>query len=242
MLAEIIAQADNAARLVERAQRALANTRGLRGGDRVWTPLVASVEFSQGPAPAQTMVFNVPADADYWAYRLLLYPYCKVVDPVNGTPDEITYRSTSFAGESSSAGAGDPDDTYTDFNTLVDGSFAIIREGKEWQNIESPLSAAYCCNYDKWAARANFVPNGSIFTTTFTWSGASQTPGGYVFDIPEFIPRKGSLSVRITPTMLGVRSIVESITREAAPVNITRQHKYKIVGVLEGEKKVGAMR
>jgi len=110
---------------------------------------------------------------------------------VNGTPDEITYRSTSFAGESACAGVGDPDVTYTDFNTLVDGSFAIIRQGKEWQNIDAPISSAYCCGYDKWVAK-NGVTTLADF---FTWGGASQTPGGYVFDIPEFIPRKGSLQL-----------------------------------------------
>lgn len=238
MLAEIVAQADQAARLVERAQRALANTRGLRGGDRVWTPLTASLEFGQGSAPAQTMIFNVPSDADYWAYRLLLYPYCRVIDPINGTPDEIVYRSTSFSGESGSSGVGDPDNTYTDFNSLVDGSFAIIQDQKEWQNIEAPLSAAYCCGYDKWAARVSAL----AAVATFPWSGASQTPGGFVFDIPWYIPRKGQLSVRITPTLLGERTIEETITREAAPITIVRQHQYKIVGILEGEKKVGALR
>lgn len=238
MLAEIVAQADSAAKLVERAQRALTNTRGLRGGDRVWTPLIASAEFSQGSAPAKTLVFNVPSDSDFWAYRLSLYPYCKVIDPINGTPDEIVYRSTSFSGESASAGVGDPDNTYTDFNTLVDGSFEIILQGKQHQNIEAPFSAAYCCGYDKWVAKVSAAANSALFP----WGGASQTPGGYVFDIPEFIPRKGSLSVRLTPTLLGIRSIVETITRAAAPIEITRQHQYKIVGVLEGEKKVGAMR
>lgn len=238
MLAQILAQADSAAKLVERAQRALANTRGLRGGDRVWTPLTASAEFSQGSAPAKTLIFNVPADADFWAYRLMLYPYCKVIDPINGTPDEIVYRSTSFAGESGSSGVGDPDDTYTDFDTLVDGSFAIIREGKEWQNIEAPFSAAYCCGYDKWVAKNSTAAASAVYP----WGSASQTPGGLVFDIPEFIQRGGSLSVRLTPTLLGIRTIEETITRDAAPITIIRQHQYKIVGVLEGEKKVGALR
>lgn len=235
MLAEITQQTEKSAALMERAQRALQNTRGLRGGDRVWTPLTAAVEFNQGSAPSKTMVFNVPADADYWAYRLLLYPQCKVIDPINGTPDEIVYRSTSFAGESWSSGVGDADNTYTDFNSLVDGSFAIIREGKEHQNIEAPISAAYCCNVDKWVAKLNTNAN-------FVWGGASQTPGGYVFDIPEFIHRKGSLSVRITPTLLGIRTIEETITRDAVEITIIRQHQYRIIGVLEGEKKVGALR
>lgn len=238
MLAQILAQADSAAHLVERAQRALSNTRGLRGGDRVWTPLIASAEFSQGSAPAKTIVFNVPADADYWAYRLCLYPYCKVIDPINGTPDEIVYRSTSFAGESASAGVDSADVTNSDFNTLVDGSFAIIRDGKEWQNIEAPFSAAYCVGYDKWVAQQ--AP--TTLAGFFIWGGASQTPGGLVFDIPEFIPRGQALSVRLTPTLLGVRTIEETITRAAAPITIVRQHQYKIVGVLEGEKKVGALR
>jgi hypothetical protein len=63
-----------------------------------------------------------------------------------------------------------------------------------------------------------------------------------VFDIPKFIPRGHTFALRFTPTYLGVRTIVETITVEAAPVEIVRQHRYKIVAVLEGEKKVTAFR
>ena len=238
MLAEIISQADKASRLVERAQKAASHVRGLRSGDRVYTPLVVSAEFSQGTAPSANLIFNVPADADFWAYRLLLYPYCKIVDPVNGTPDEVTFRSTSFTGESFSTGAiADPEDHYTDFDTLVDGTFALIYQGKELQNVDIPMSAAYCVNIGKWSPSVN----ASLLTTT--WGAASQTPAGMVFDVPLFIPRSKSLTCRITPTYLGIRSILEPTA--VGPVtgpDIVRQHRYKIVGVLEGEKKVTAFR
>jgi hypothetical protein len=70
------------------------------------------------------------------------------------------------------------------------------------------------------------------------WVGASQTPAGLVFDIPFFLARGKALTCRVTPTFLGERSIPE--TTPGGP--ITRQHRYKIVGVLEGEKKVTAFR
>jgi hypothetical protein len=228
MLPEIIAQTDKASRLLERAQRAVANVRGLRSGDRVFTPLIVAAEFSQGTAPSANLIFNVPADADFWAYRLLFYPYCKVVDPVNETPDEVAYRSTAFAGQSFSPGVI-TDLVYSDYANLVDATFALIYQGKELQNIDTPISAAYCCNVEKWLVGA-------------IWAGASQTAGGLVFDVPLFIPRGKSITCRVTPTYLGVRSIVEEIEGEIAPEEITRQHKYKIVGVLEGEKRVSAFR
>lgn len=233
MISEIIQQADRSARLLERAQQASANVRGLRSGDRVYTPLPAFAEFSQGSAPSANLVFNVPADADFWAYRLLFYPYCKIVDPVNGTPDEIVYRPTSFSGESEGPGFVDPDLGYTDFNCVVDGMFGLIYQGKELQNIDTPVSAAYCSDVGKW------VPAPSI---RGLWGAASQTPAGLVFDVPLFIPRSKSLVCRFTPTYLGVRTIVETIDVEDVPTEITRQHKYKILAVLEGEKKVTAFR
>lgn len=232
MLAEIIAQTDKSARLLERAQKAVQNVRGLRSGDRVYTPLVVSAEFSQGSAPSQNLVFNVPADADFWAYRLLLYPYCKVVDPVNLTPDEVVYRSTSFTGEPFATGVLDPDEAYTDFNTSVDGVFAFMYQGKELQNVDVPWSAAYGVNTGKWLQSVSIVQGSA-------WAAASQTPGGFVFDIPFFIPRSRQLTLRLTPTYLGVRTIVETIP---GPTNIVRQHQYKMVAVLEGEKKVAAFR
>jgi hypothetical protein len=56
-----------------------------------------------------------------------------------------------------------------------------------------------------------------------------------VFDIPWFFPRGKTLTCRVTPTYLGVRTI----DFESAP---GRQNQYKIVGVLEGEKRPGAYR
>ncbi len=235
MLSEIMNQTERAARLLERAAKACANTRGLRSGDRVYTPLVTAAEFQQGTAPSQNLVFNVPADADFWAYRLLLYPYCKVVDPVNGTPDEIVYRSSSFTGSPGSPGAQNPEDTYSDFDSVVDGMFALIYDGKELQNTDVPMSAAYCTNMGKWIPRNGY----SRYTQ---WGAALQSPAGFEFDVPFFVPRGKAVTLRVTPTYLGVRSITETITVEAAPVEITRQHKYKIVAVLEGEKKVTAFR
>jgi len=228
MLSEIIDQTDKAARLLERAQRATTNVRGLRSGDRVFTPLVAFADFQQGVAPSANLVFNVPADADFWAYRLLLYPLCRVVDPVNGIPAETVFRSTSFTGESFSSGFTTPSLEYSDFNTLVDGNFALIYEGKELQNIDTPMSAAYCTNVGKWLRNA--------------WAAASQTASGLVFDVPLFLARSKSLVCRITPTYLGIRTIVEAAVIEEIPVNIVRQHEYRIVAVLEGEKKVSAFR
>jgi len=230
MLTEIVAQTDKAARLLERAQRAAQNVRGLRSGDRVYTPLPASAEFSQGAAPSANLIFNVPADADFWAYRLLLYPLCKVVDPVNGTPSETTFRETTWSSVYGDPGfVPNPATLYTDINTLADATFALIYEGKEYQNIDTPVSAAYCVDMLKWVGASR-------------WGGASQTPSGMVFDVPLFLARSKSLVCRVTPTFLGIRTIEEPALIDDVEVDIVRQHRYKIVGILEGEKKVAALR
>jgi len=150
---------------------------------------------------------------------------------VNATGDEIPFRSTSFTGESMSTGVpGSATAAYSDFNTLVDGRFALVFQGKELQNIDTPMSAPYGTGIGKWTAAGGFGD----------WTAASATPGGCVFDIPFFIPRSKSLVCRITPTHLGSRTLVESVL--PGPVNVVRQHRYKIVGVLEGEKRVAAFR
>lgn len=223
MLQEIIDQADQAAVLLARAQQAASKLRGLRSGDRVYTPLIASAEFSQGVAPSANLVFNVPADTDFWGYRLMLYPYCKIVDPVNNTPEEVTYRPTSFVGQSYSPGFR-PLNRYSDITSVVDATFALIYQGRELQNIDTPVAATYSANVGKWFKNR--------------WGGATQTPAGFVFDIPMFIPRARSLVCRVTPTYLGVRTTLEPVEEG----QILRQHRYKIVGVLEGEKKAGAFR
>lgn len=205
----------------------------LRSGDLVWTPLVADVEFSQGTAASLNMVFNVPADADFWGHRFTLYPYCKVVDPVNGTPDEVAYRPTSFTNQPFTPGNLNSLQ-YSDMETQVDLVFAFITGGKELQNVNIPAAAVYGSTLAKW------VLDSSVDRAS--WGGALQTPGGMVFDIPWWLPRGKALTVRVTPTYLGKRTIEETILVDEVETEIVRQHKYKIVGVLEGRKSVGAFR
>jgi hypothetical protein len=235
MLQQIVAQVEEANRLLEKAQRAGAVVRGLRSGDRVFTPLIASAEFEQGSTAAANLVFNVPADADFWAYRFLLYPYCKVIDPVNGTPDEVVFRPTSWTGQPFTPGVGLGVNDSSDFEVQVDAMFAFIKDGKELQNSNIPASAAYCVNIDKWAVVPGTASVGG-------WNACTQTPAGMVFDVPMFLPRTKTLTCRVTPTYLGIRTIVEAVTIAAVPTNIVRRHKYKIIGVLEGEKRPAAFR
>lgn len=227
MLNEIVSQAEAASRLLERAKSAADAVRVLRSGDRVYTPLVASAEFQQGSAAAANLVFNVPADADFWAYRFMLYPYCRVIDPTGDTPSDVAYRPTSFTAQPNSPGIVPDILRWSDFECQVDAEFAFIFDGREVQSTNIPAAATYCVDIEKWSTIP--VPGLSLPL----WTAATQTPSGMVFDIPWFFPRGKTLTCRVTPTYLGIR------TKE----NLTaRQNQYKIVGVLEGEKRPGAYR
>lgn len=227
MLNEIVSQAEAAERLLERAKSAASASRGLRSGDRVYTPLIASAEFQQGSAASANLVFNVPSDADFWAYRFMLYPYCRVIDPTGATPSDVAYRPTSFTSQPSTPGfvGAQP----TDVDSQLDAEFAFIFDGRELQSTNTPAAATYCVNIEKWSTLP--IPGVNLPI----WTAATQTPSGLVFDIPWFFPRGKTLTCRVTPTYLGVRTI----DREEAP---GRQNQYKIVGVLEGEKRPGAFR
>jgi hypothetical protein len=235
MLDKIVDLTEQAAALVDRVAIGLGRTRGLRSGDRVYTPLVVYAEFSQGQAASRNVVFNIPADADFWAYRLLLIPQCKVIDPVNGTPSDLAFRSTSFVGQPYSPGVVDPEQDFSDFNNTVDGSFGFMYEGKELQNNDLPFAAAYGQQLGKWGVDENSP-------TATGWCGSVATPSGLVFDIPFFLARGKSLTLRLTPSYLGVRTIEETIYRDEVPTTIVRQNLYRIVAILEGEKRVNAFR
>ena len=224
MLTEIVSQADAASRLLERAQKAASAVRMLRSGDRVYTPLIASAEFAQGNSASANLVFNVPADADFWGYRFMLYPYCRVIDPTGEDPSEVAYRSTSWTVQPNSPGITASPGQATDFETQVDAEFAFIFDGRETQSTNTPAAATYCADIEKWSNIFTTAPSNAV------WTAATQTPSGMLFDIPWFLPRNKTLTCRITPTYLGVRTID------------SKQHQYKIVGVLEGEKRPGAYR
>lgn len=237
MLNSIVDQTSAAAGLLERASQAASQTRALRSGDRVYTPLIVSAEFDQGVASAANLVFNVPADTDFWAYRFMLYPYCKTVDPAGGASPDLVFRPTTWTSQPYSPGFLPADGTNTDIHAQVDAVFAFVFDGKEIQNANIPAAAAYSSTMEKWGARSgptvDFAALLSGISSSFRqpqWCGATQTPSGMVFPVPMFIPRGKSLTCRVTPTFLAKR------------VSDTRQNRYKIVGVLEGEKRVGAMR
>lgn len=231
MLNEIVSQAEAAARLLERAKTAADAVRVLRSGDRVYTPLVAAAEFQQGTAASANLVFNVPADADFWAYRFMLYPYCRVIDPTGATPSDVAYRPTSFTSQPNSPGIVPVGGfASSDFECQVDAEFAFIFDGREVQSTNIPAAATYCVNIEKWSTLP--VPGLALPI----WTAATQTPAGMVFDIPWFFPRGKTLTCRVTPTYLGVRTIDEALESP------TKQNQYKIVGVLEGEKRPGAYR
>jgi hypothetical protein len=234
MLLEIADLVQSTDKLLERAKAAAQRPRALRSGDRVWTPLISSVEFVQGTAASANMVFNVPADTDFWAYRFTLYPYCKVIDPVNGTPDDVVYRPTSFTGQPANPGMPALSTDFSDIENQVDAVFGFISGGKEMQNVNIPAAAAYSTTMGKWVQ--------ATLVNVQQWGAVHSTPGGMVFDIPWFFPRGRAITCRVTPTYLGIRTITEEVLIDAVPTDIVRQHKYKLIGVLEGEKRVGAFR
>ena len=149
--------------------------------------------------------------------------------PTGDSPSDVAYRATSFTAQPSNPGITDLDTKFSDFESQVDAEFAFIFDGREVQSTNIPAAAAYCVTIEKWSGLQS---TGSV---EGIWTAATQTPSGMVFDIPWFLPRGKTLTCRVTPTYLGVRTID---TREFP----SRQNQYKIVGVLEGEKRPGAYR
>jgi len=64
MLSEIIQQVEQSERLLARAQKLAENVRGLRSGDRVFTPLVASAELGVPALAPAVLQGRGPGECD----------------------------------------------------------------------------------------------------------------------------------------------------------------------------------
>lgn len=186
-------------------------------GDDVFYAYKSSIEFFRGQSVANNLVFSISQDADFDAYRLSIYPYARQIDPSNPLNNDVAFRPTIWT----SSGVINP---VGEDSSAVDCSFSLSvsdRTGQyNYQNIPFMSGSLYCSYVNSYTAAGQ--------TARFP---ITENPGSMTFCVPMQIARGGSVICRATPLFSGQDDAVYEAYLQ-----------YRIVGVLEGKKKVRAFK
>lgn len=207
--------------LLDRAL-ALRMRRRVRESDRVAHFLQSSFVFRQSENLQNQLIFNVPKGFSFEAQRLALYPEVRIVSIEDADGDsEITFRPTlwtnAIAVSLTTASLAQAFDTPTD--RLVDATVQLTQveaDGvttHDLQNAPFPVAHAFSAPVNSDLGGAQLI---------------SARPGKLVFAAPITLAPGTAFAARITPTFSGVRTAD------------TRLNEYRIVGVLEGFKRLGS--
>lgn len=187
-------------------------------GDRAWNLLRAiSAAFRLGQDDAVQLTFNVPADADYYGVGMNLFYQYRVIDPTNAANNDRTFRPciwTSWACTQPTMG----DNTVSNPGHEGNGSVTILDDvAGAYQNVPFSVASMYSTPYG--------IPGGQ--------QGPPITlfPGALRFHRPYLIGRGKAISLVYTPLFTSAFNI----TLEAPFTT-----EYRVVGILDGYKKVTA--
>lgn len=191
-------------------------------GDRAWYVISgASGTFDHGKNNAVQVVFNVPADADFYGMCLNLYYQYRVIDRADPTQSDRTFRPciwTSWAC------------TVTDFfgtneaNAGHEGNGTVMIQDDAagpYQNAAFSVASMYSTPYG--------IPGGqgSIPMTLY--------PGALRFHRPYFIGRGKAVTLVYTPLFTSQFNL-------GLAEDTTLAMQFRVFGLFDGYKKVTAFR
>lgn len=220
MLPELVKQSADASAFAKEVSEYLSRrVEKIDAGDDLFYAYRSSVEFYRGQSVANNMAFNISQDADFDAYRLSIYPYARRVDPTSVANNDVTFRPTTWTS------SGLLDCIGID-SCAVDCSFQLSVADKTgqyaYQNIPFMSGSLYCSYVNIYSAAGQQARN-----------PITESPACLTFHTPMQIARGGSVICRVTPLFSG---------KDDTTGPATTYIQYKIVGVLEGKKKVRAFK
>lgn len=223
---EISRELDIALKLGDRLAEMLDAARQMRArrrvneADRVVHFLQASFTFKQSENVSSPLVFTVPAGHSFEARRLALYPEVRLVSAQSSdNSSDATFRPTAWTCAVNNILTGTPFSQWFATNTdrLVDAQVALSllpagsKEPRPLQNAAFSIAHLFCS-----ALNSDLVGTSAI----------SARPSAKQFCVPLRMGPGAALQVQVTPTFSGVRT------------TDTRLNEYRIVGVLEGFKRL----
>ena len=183
-------------------------------GDRVPFFLTASGTFTQGSQKAFEMVFNVPADGDFFATRLNLLLEARLTSTVSPELNDRGYRPVDWtcAADRRNGAANFPLSP-----TMANALFEMRTADGPYSNLPVAITSVYSARHG--------IP---MWQDTRASPLVSTYNSGLDFPVDEVMRRGTATTIKVTP-LFSVRSTVTTSVLE-----------YRVQGVFTGFKRVKA--
>lgn len=216
----------NALQIAEEISNLTEHVLRLSGGKGYKAPYMISAEgrFLLGNNDVQKLLFNVPADGDFFAERLNLYLQYRFLDVTSVAASDLAFRPCNWTS------VGDTYDVLTtDASSGARGEAnakVSLRDDTNGKYQSAPFSVAGLYS-------SRFGLTGGIFAAE-----NSMYRGGLDFEVPMRIGRGKAAELEVTPLFSTVGAVVVQYLTD----NPTFRIEFRVVGLLRGYRNIRAFK
>jgi hypothetical protein len=215
----------NALQIAEEISSLTEHVLRLSGGKGYKAPYMISAEgrFLLGNNDVQKLLFNVPADGDFFAERLNLYLQYRFLDVTSVAASELAFRPCNWTSVGDVYGDG------TDASSGARGEAnakVSLRDDTNGKYQSAPFSVAGLYS-------SRFGLSGGIFAAE-----NSMYRGGLDFEVPMRIGRGKAAELEVTPLFSTVGAVVVQYLTD----NPTFRIEFRVVGLLRGHRNIRAFK
>jgi hypothetical protein len=216
----------NALQIAEEISNLTEHVLRLSGGKGYKAPYMISAEgrFLLGNNDVQKLLFNVPADGDFFAERLNLYLQYRFLDVTSVAASDLAFRPCNWTS------VGDVYDFAT-ANTSNAGTGEAnakvsLRDDTNGKYQSAPFSVAGLYSSRFGLTNGVFAAENSMYR------------GGLDFEIPMRIGRGKAAELEVTPQFSSTGAVV----RQYLTDNPTFRIEFRVVGLLRGYRNIRAFK
>lgn len=216
----------NALQIAEEISSLTEHVLRLSGGKGYKAPYMISAEgrFLLGNNDVQKLLFNVPADGDFFAERLNLYLQYRFLDVTSVAASDLAFRPCDWTS------VGDVYDfasVNTSHGTTGESNAKVsLRDDTNGKYQSAPFSVAGLYS-------SRFGQTGGVFSAV-----NSMYRGGLDFEVPMRIGRGKAAELEVTPLF----STAGAVVRTYLTNNPTFRIEFRVVGTLRGYRNIRAFK
>lgn len=181
--------------------------------------LHAAGQFFQNQSAVQKLIFNVPADGDFFAQRLNLYLQYRIVDTTSVPGSDLTFRPCNWSS------VGHVYDSPTSLALPACNAKVAFRDDTNGKYQSAPFNVASLYSSPFGLTQGIFAGVNTMYR------------GGLDFKIPHRLGRGKAAELEVTPLYAFIAGLDAFFTANPAD-----RAEFRVLGVLRGFKNVRAFK